>query len=86
MRLASCSLCRNRGASEFAQRSASVEERAGFSVYDAIVDQIDCTSPDPWLTLLKKLNASQRVVVSIVQVHEHAASIAENLTSGCPIL
>jgi hypothetical protein len=39
-----------------AQRSRSVRDSEGFSVYDAIVDQIDWQDPTPWLSLLRALN------------------------------
>lgn len=41
-------------------------------MYDAIVEQIDWDQPSPWLTFLRKLNDSQRFLVSVWQVHEHA--------------
>jgi hypothetical protein len=55
-----------------AQLSRSVHDSEGFSVYDAIVDQINWQDPTPWLSLLRSLNDSQRAVVAVVQVHEHA--------------
>ena len=55
-----------------AQLSRSVNDSQGFSVYDAIVDQIDWKDPTPWLSLLRALNDSQRAVVAVAQVHEHA--------------
>lgn len=55
-----------------AQLSQSVRDSEGFSVYDAIVDQIDWRDPTPWLSLLRALNDSQRAVVAVAQVHEHA--------------
>ena len=51
----------------------SVAETEGYAVYDALVDQIDWSASNPWLDLLERLNASQRVIVSLAQVHEHAA-------------
>jgi hypothetical protein len=50
----------------------SVHDTEGFSVYDAIVDQINWQDPTPWLSLLQSLNDSQRAVVAVAQVHEHA--------------
>ena len=52
--------------------SETVSESEGASVYDAIVDQIDWDQSFPWLTFLRRLNDSQRVLVSVWQVHEHA--------------
>lgn len=54
------------------QLSQSVHESEGFSVYEAIVDQINWQDRTPWLSLLYALNASQRAVVAVAQVHEHA--------------
>jgi hypothetical protein len=51
----------------------SVRDSEGFSVYDAITSRIDWEEPQPWLMLLRRLNDSQRAVVAVVQVHEHAA-------------
>ena len=51
----------------------SVEDSRGFSVYDAIADRIDWTADHPWRALLLNLNRAQRAVVSLAQVHEHAA-------------
>jgi hypothetical protein len=50
----------------------TVSESEGASEYDAIVDQIDWNQPSAWLTFLRRLNESQRVLVSLWQVHEHA--------------
>jgi hypothetical protein len=55
-----------------AQLSQSVKDSEGFSVYDAIVAQINWQDPTPWLSLLRSLNDSQRAVVAVAQVHEHA--------------
>ena len=54
------------------QLSRSVEESEGFSVYDAIVDQMDWQDPTPWLSLLRALNDRQRAVVAVAQLHEYA--------------
>ena len=51
----------------------SVSDTEGFSVYDSIAAQIDWDEPRPWLALLGRLNDSQRAVVAVAQVHEHAA-------------
>lgn len=51
----------------------SVRDSEGFSVYDSITAQIDWDEPRPWLALLSRLNDSQRAVVAVAQVHEHAA-------------
>lgn len=51
----------------------SVRDSEGFSVYDSITAQIDWDEPHPWLALLGRLNDSQRAVVAVAQVHEHAA-------------
>lgn len=55
-----------------AQLSQSVHDSEGFAVYNAIVDQINWQDPAPWLSLLESLNDSQRAVVAVAQVHEHA--------------
>ena len=55
-----------------AELSRSVHDSDGFSVYDAIVAQINWQDPTPWLSLLRSLNELQRAVVSVAQVHEHA--------------
>jgi hypothetical protein len=44
----------------------------GACVYDAIVGRIDWSEPDPWSSLLSRLNGPQRALVSVAQVHEHA--------------
>ena len=56
-----------------AQLSVSVHDSEGFSVYDAIVDQINWQDPTPWLSLLptiERLPACR--IVAVAQVHEHA--------------
>ena len=54
------------------QLPRTVRESEGFAVYDAIVSEIDWTDSTPWRSLLLELNASQRAVVAVAQVHEHA--------------
>jgi hypothetical protein len=55
-----------------AELAQSVHDSEGFAVYDAIVAQINWQDPTPWLSLLRSLNDSQRAVVAVAQLHEHA--------------
>jgi len=54
------------------QLARSVQESEGLSVYDALVERINWEDPTPWMSLLRTLNGSQRAVVTVAQVHEHA--------------